>query len=364
MQKTQWATVAVGVLSTVVLVYLAGRYGVPILAPFLLACVVVLFVRPWGKRLSKWTAVRPGICSVAVLIALLLVLGCGLYLGGYYLWREADLFYAWLTQNANSLAGALSGLFATKGQGSVLPAFLQELLELPLLSDLFGGLDQLAQTLIESLLARLGEALTGAAVDAATGLPSMALSVLVFGFSCFYLALDGDRMYEWVLGCAGDGHRERVRRILGSVADALRGYLRAYGLIFCLTFAELLIGFLLIGVRYSFLLAMLIALVDLLPVLGSGAVLVPWSIVSLLSGNVRVGAGLLILFGVITLVRQIAEPKIIGNSLGLHPLVTLGAMYVSFCLFGAIGLVLGPCAALIAKVILQQSCSDIPTSSE
>ena len=81
--------------------------------------------------------------------------------------------------------------------------------------------------------------------------------------------------------------------------------------------------------------------------------LLPWSIFSFLSGNVRVGAGLLILFGVITLVRQIAEPKIIGNSLGLHPLVTLGAMYVSFRLFGAIGLVLGPCAAIVVRTVVR-----------
>ncbi len=364
MQRTQWASLATGALSAIVLIYLAGRYGVPILAPFLLSGVVVMFVYPWGKRLSRLSAVRPGICTVALLVALLLVLGGGLYLGGYYLWREAGAFYAWLSEYADSLASAIGGLFATKGQGSALPAFLQRLLELPLIADFFGGLDQLAQSLAKTLLSRLGEALTGAALHAATGVPSAALSVLVFGFSCFYLALDGERMYEWVLECAGEKRRERVRSILASVADALRGYLRAYGLIFLLTFTELLVGFLIVGVRYAFLLAVLIALLDLFPVLGSGAVLLPWSIVSFLSGNVRVGAGLLILLGVITLVRQIAEPKIVGNSLGLHPLVTLGAMYVAFRLFGAIGLVLGPCAALIAKVILQQSCSDIPTSSE
>ena len=364
MQRTQWATRAVGVLSMVVLIYLAGRYGVPILAPFLLSGVVVLFVHPWGRRLSKLSAVRPGICSVALLIALLLVLGGALYLGGYYLWREAGAFYAWLSEYADSLASAIGGLFATKGQGSALPAFLQRLLALPLIADLFGGLEQLAQSLAKTLLARLGEALTGAALNAATGLPSAALSVLVFGFSCFYLALDGERIYAWLIDRCPPGQRERVRGILVSVADALRGYLRAYGLIFCLTFFELLIGFLVIGVKYAFLLAVLIALLDLLPVLGSGAVLVPWSVISFLSGNVRVGAGLLIMFGIITLVRQIAEPKIVGNSLGLHPLLTLGAMYVAFRLFGAIGLVLGPCIALVAKVVLQQSCSDIPTLSE
>lgn len=353
MQRTQWATGAVGTLSVIVLIYLAGRYGAPILAPFLLSGVVALFVHPWGRRLSKLTAVRPGICSVALLVVLLLTLGGGLYLGGYYLWREADAFYAWLSEYANSLSDAVSGLFATEGQGIVLPAFLQKLLELPVLADFLGSLDRLAQTLAESLLARLSEAFTSAALQAATGLPSVALSVLVFAFSCFYLALDGERLCAWMLDRISAGQRERVIGVFCSVADALRGYLRAYGLIFLLTFAELLSGFLIINVRYAFLLAVLIALLDLLPVLGSGVVLVPWGVLSVLSGNVRTGAGLLIMFGIITLVRQVAEPRIVGNSLGLHPLLTLGAMYVAFRLFGAIGLVLGPCAAIVVRTVVR-----------
>ncbi len=352
MQKMRWATGAVGVLSVLLLVYVSGKYAIPILAPFLLAGTLVLLVYPWGKRLSGWTALRPGICCVALLIALLLLLGGAAYLGGYYLWREASAFYAWLYENADSLIGAISGLFATQGQEISLPPFLQKLLELPLIADLLGRLDSLAEGLVQSLLAKLGEALTSAAIGAASGLPSAILSVLVFALSCFYLALDGERLFERLLGCFDESSRTRVRGICRAVSEALRGFLRAYGLIFCLTFTELLVGFLIIGVRYALLLALLIALVDLLPVIGSGAVLLPWSAVAFLSGNVRVGAGLLILYGVITLVRQIAEPKIVGNSLGLHPLVTLAAMYVAVRLFGAVGLVMGPCVALIGKVIV------------
>lgn len=354
MEKNGWAVRATGLLSILVTIYLLGRYGVPVLAPFLLAGVVVLFVYPLGRRLSKMTAIRSGICNVIVLLVLLGLLVGAVYLGGYYLWREIASFYAWLSENADSLVGAIAGLFSTKEQGIALPGFLQKLLALPLIADFFGGLDQLAQNLVQALLSRLGQMLTGAAIDAAAGVPSALLSLLVFGLSCFYLSLDGERLLAWGMAVFSKERQEGVRQIAGSVANALRGYLRAYGLIFCLTFTELLIGFLIIGVRYAVLVALLIALLDLLPVIGSGAVLVPWSAVAFLSGDVRVGAGLLILFGVITLVRQIAEPKIVGSSIGLHPLAALASMYVCFRLFGAVGLVLGPCAAVIGKVILQQ----------
>ena len=354
MQKMQWPAVATGVLSVVVLIYLTGRYGVPILIPFLLSGIVVLFVRPWGNWLSKLLAVRPGICSVAVLLVMLGLLGGGAYLGGYYLWREADSFYAWLNGNADSLISALGGLFSVGGQGTELPSFVMRFLELPVIADLLGGLDSLVQTLTGALLSRLGEALTGAAIHAASGMPGALLSVLVFALSCFYLALDGDRIYRFFLGLFAKDVRERVHTVCLAIAEALRGYLRAYGLIFCMTFAELLVGFLIIGVRYAFLVALLTALLDLLPVIGSGAVLLPWSIFAFLSGDVHVGAGLLILYGLVTLVRQLTEPRIIGNSLGLHPLATLAAMYVAFRLFGAVGLIFGPCAALMVKVVLQQ----------
>lgn len=338
---------------SLVLVYVLGKYGVPVLMPFLLAAVTVMFVRPLGKKLSRMLSVREGVCCVAVLLVLLGVVGGVAYLGGYYLWREASSFYAWLYDNADSVMDALSGLFATKGQGGALPAFLQKILALPLISDFFGGLDVLAQKLTASLLERLGEWLTGTALGVATSLPSGVLSVLVYALSCFYLALDGEHLLSCALEwCAADS-RTRVRSVCDATASALRAYLRAYGLLFVLTLVQLLIGFWIIGVRYAFLVAFLISLLDLLPALGAAAVLLPWSALAFASGNVRVGAGLLILAGVVTLTRQIAEPKIVGKSLGLHPLVALLVMYVGLRLFGAAGLVLGPCAAIVVRTVVR-----------
>ena len=154
MQKMRWATGAVGVLSVLLLVYVSGKYVIPILAPILLAGTLVLLVYPWGKRLSGWTALRPGICCLVLLLALLLLLGGAAYLGGYYLWREASAFYAWLYENADSLVGAISGLFATQGQGISLPPFLQKLLHLlaKLLVLLFYYLLNLLQHLVHILL--------------------------------------------------------------------------------------------------------------------------------------------------------------------------------------------------------------------
>lgn len=115
------------------------------------------------------------------------------------------------------------------------------------------------------------------------------------------------------------------------------------------TFCELLTGFLLLRQGYALLLAALIAVIDALPVFGTGTVLVPWGALCLLTGNVPKGLGLLALYGVISLVRSVLEPKIMAAQVDLPPLAALAAMYVGFCAFGVAGMVLWSHGAAVCQ---------------
>ena len=117
----------------------------------------------------------------------------------------------------------------------------------------------------------------------------------------------------------------------------------------------LLLGFLLIGIPRALLWAALVALVDAVPVLGTGTVLVPWALVRFLQGDVLQGAGLLATFSVAWLVRSVLEPRIVGRSLGLDPLISLVAFYVGFKLWGIPGMILAPMAAALIKSLLDNS---------
>ena len=97
-----------------------------------------------------------------------------------------------------------------------------------------------------------------------------------------------------------------------------------------------------IGIKYSLILALVVAFIDLLPVLGVGTVLIPWGLIGLISGDVRTGVGLLILFGIMSVIRQFSEPHIIGTALGIHPLLALIAVYCGMELFGLCGLIFAP----------------------
>ncbi|HBJ18774.1 MAG TPA: sporulation integral membrane protein YtvI, partial [Clostridiales bacterium] len=123
-------------------------------------------------------------------------------------------------------------------------------------------------------------------------------------------------------------------------------YLRSYLLIMAMTFVIMLVGFLLLRIPYALLAAIAVALLDMLPVIGVGTVLVPWSVFSLISGNTPLAVGLFLLFAANEIIRQFAEPKIVGRHLGIHPLLTLIFLYVGYALFGVLGLLLIPIATV------------------
>ena len=131
--------------------------------------------------------------------------------------------------------------------------------------------------------------------------------------------------------------------------------LRAYALIMFITFCELFLGFTVmntIGIMhnaYAVVIAIGIAIFDILPVAGSGGILIPWALISLLGGNTKQGIGLLVLYVVITVIRQYIEPKIVGQTLGVNPLVTLMGLYFGLKIFGFIGMFLVPLAVMTVK---------------
>ncbi len=131
--------------------------------------------------------------------------------------------------------------------------------------------------------------------------------------------------------------------------------LKAYGLIMFITFCELFLGLTilnLIGVMdngYVFMIAIAIAVFDILPVAGSGGILIPWAVVSVILGSYPQAIGLIIIYVIITVIRQYIEPKIVGTSLGVHPIVTLAGLYFGLKLFGFMGMFIVPLTVMTLK---------------
>ena len=182
-------------------------------------------------------------------------------------------------------------------------------------------------------------------------LPDLLLFCVMTVIAAFYISADFDRINVFL--CAQLPPRAVVylRRLKRRALDTGFRYLRAYAILMAITFVELLIGFWMLRVEYAFTLAIFTAVIDILPVLGIGTVLLPWAAALLLTGNYGQGIGILALFGILTLIRHFLEPKILGASLGLYPLATLVALYAGYRISGIGGMLLFPILLILLKDI-------------
>lgn len=206
-------------------------------------------------------------------------------------------------------------------------------------------------------LMTFGEKLSGNLISffgsAAAFLPRMILSTIVAVIATYYFAIDRVKINCFFLSLFPKRFRPLLKAGRDLLADTVGSYVKAYGMLFFITFAELFIAFLIIRIEYSFVIALLIALIDVLPVLGAGAVLIPWGIISMVFGNYSVGIPILISYAVITVVRQIIEPRIVGKFIGLPPLAALASMYIGLKLMGVVGLFVFPVGAIVVKRVLE-----------
>jgi sporulation integral membrane protein YtvI len=174
------------------------------------------------------------------------------------------------------------------------------------------------------------------------------VSLIFTILASFFLSIHYDRSKKFIMLQLSEKTRVLVHAIKNTMSDTVLRYLRGYLKIMLDTFVELSIGLTILGVSNSIATAFGIAIFDILPVFGSGGILLPWALFQLLSGNMFVGIGLVILYGAITVIRNFIEPKIIGDQLGLNPVISIISIYLGFVWIGVAGMILMPISVQIA----------------
>ena len=326
-----WAAVAVCLCA---LLLLLRWFALPLLAaalPFLLAATLALLLDPLAKRLARALHWKRAVCAV---LLFLLAVGLVLFSGGFAV--------AVLIRQGRAL---LAGWLADLGSPSSLLSNAIDALRLPAgeESALFRAhLKTMLNDFANRLLGEIAGQFPGIAAKIAAGIPSAILFFVVTVFSGVFFSANGGQFGEQILDRLPKARRAAFCKRRKQICVLLQKYVRAYLVLFLITFVILLCGFWALGVRYAFLGALLVALVDLLPFFGVGTALIPWAIVELLCGQYYLGFGLLILCLAATVARQIAEPHLVGKTLGVHPLLSLAAAYAGWKLAGVPGLVAGP----------------------
>ncbi len=185
------------------------------------------------------------------------------------------------------------------------------------------------------------------------GIPEILISIVFVLLMSFFLSLHYETVMAFLKRQLPNPWREKLGKMKQMGKTTVKGYLKAILILMFCTFVELAIGFFILQVENPIGIAALIAVFDALPLLGTGGIMIPWIIIELLGQNYSLALGLAILYGIVTVVRNLIEPKVVGDQLGLNPVVSLLAIYLGYRLMGVMGMILFPILAQLLILLHQ-----------
>ena len=329
------------------------KYALGASIPFLLAAAIAAILSPAADKISKKLKLPHKLTATVLVLLFFAVLISLAYFAGYRLVGEAGNLLDRLSDDPEIISKTLETILEKLSSLTSRFGFLNRFFESDTIQNLGIDLDALLSQALSSIITSITGALPTAAAAILAKIPEFFLFLIVTVISTFYFSTDRVFLSDSLTSILPDGWVKNLPTLKNKISDALRGYVKAYLLIMLMTFCEIFLGLSVLGVNYAFILSMIIAVVDILPILGAGTVIVPWAIFSLLTSNYKLGIGLLIIYAVISIIRQIAEPKIVGTSLGLHPLATLASIYISVKFIGISGIIIGPIVALLICNLLK-----------
>lgn len=318
------------------LIYFFMKYIAVWTLPFIIGFIVAIVLQKPVDYLTKKTKISRTFWSIALVLLVLLTLFALIGLAIWKLIQEADGFADWLMGIVPDIQATFSKISIWfEGISSNLPEGVN------------GAMENAPGTMVESLVTGLAGFATSFAEGILTQGTGVLVSVIFSVVASCYLTKDYRKVSDFIIAQLSERKAKIVinakRLFVTNILKMLRGYI----IIMFITFTELFIGLTIMKVDYAAVLAIIIAILDILPVIGTGAVLIPWGIIAMLMGNFVLGIGLLVMYVAILVIRNIIEPRIIGQQVGLPPIVTLIAMYVGLKTFGVIGMMLFPVTVII-----------------
>lgn len=313
--------------------------------PFIIAFILSSLIEPIVYFLEKKVKIPRKIGSVISLLLVLSVLGTILGLIINRLVKEIINVY----NQINEIFGSMQDFFE-----AMLEKVNNIYISLPkTITDTVDSYFAEAASNAREILAPVVEGITSFTMS----LPQALVFFIVTVLATYFMTSDRDKINSFLDKQIPGQWMEKTRSILNRLFSALFGWLRAQLILMTITFTELTVAFLVMRIENGLLIALLIAIVDALPVFGVGTVLIPWGVIELFSGNYQRGFSLLLLYIIALVIRQLIEPKIIGQQIGIHPLLTLFSMYLGLRLFGILGMIAGPVLVVIAKGVISAAAN-------
>jgi len=310
------------------------------ITPFIIAFALSSLMEPLIKFLMKKVKLNRKVSALISLLLVLLITGLVVAFLIFRIYQEAQSLYLLMPEYTTNIYNNIEEYIRKASE-----------IYLRLPSEATKSIEGMIANLMSSVSA-IGSSFAKRLVNTAISIPQAIIFVIITILSTFFMASDREKIYDYIKLNIPEEWVDRVINIKDDMFAALFGYIRAQLILMSVTFVELSIGFAIIGVRQNILLGLLISIIDALPILGTGGVLIPWAIYNFITHDLRMGISLIILYGVVLVVRQLIEPKVLGQQIGLHPLATLLAMYIGLRVFGYIGMIIGPITLLLLKNII------------
>jgi len=316
--------------------FLFLKYGVGTVLPFFIAFIAATLAEKAALKISKKTGINKRIyCAVIIVMFMLVLLTIITAIFGRLLYEAREFAEEYLSDGKR-----IEGLF---NGASELSERITERLNISdaMRTRVKNTVDDAISSISDVLLSKVGTLIEKTATGILSGLPSWILFVTVTVISTFYIGCR-DQSKSKLTSIIPPKHTERLKKLKNGVSGTVAKYVRAYTALLSITATVLFAGFTMMKIKYAFLTALLIAVLDMLPVIGLSTVMIPWAITELINGNAGKGFALIAIFAVAVIIREASEPKIIGKCIGSDALVTLFSMYAGLKLFGVGGVIILP----------------------
>lgn len=307
--------------------------------PFVVGWILALLANPLVRFLERRVKLVRRHGSMLIIIAALAIV-IGLFYGASLLvYREMGSFLADAPEIYQSVIAEIGDALQN---GRKLAEYFPQNLQPPLLafSDNLDGL-------FGKLVSRAAEPTVQIAGHVAKSIPNLLVNMVLIILSSYLFLADRESIMRWLKEHLPAFVFRYIEYMKRDAKGLIGGYFLAQFRIMCVVALILAAGFLVLGVRYGVLLAFLTAILDFLPIFGTGTVLFPWAVVKLFAGEYAYATGLILLYILTQVVRQIIQPKIVGESMGLPPLMTLFLLYLGFKLRGLTGMILAVPVGLV-----------------
>ena len=317
------------------LAFLFLEYALSWVMPFIIGFLIAAALKPLIRLLSNKTRLPRRACAFLVVLLGYTLIGFLLWMIGNQLFQSIKEFSLNLPNLYNE---EILPFLESANQGFLNFAHF-------LSPDLASQVADILSTFLDSLQASLLDISTGVLsglAGASAKVPLLFISLIFTILSSLFISMDYDGVISFIKRQFPEKTKNLLREIRTCLKETLLRYGKAYLILMGITFIELSVGFLALGVKNPFGIAAITAIADILPVIGTGTILLPWAVIALFQQRIYMALGLLILYLIITAVRHFIEPKIVSDQLGIPPIVSLLCIYLGFVWFGVLGMILFP----------------------